>query len=560
MDVAQPAQGSSRRRLALASSEVWFVVGVSLILLLVTSAPTIYGYLATPPDRWFSGIVFNAHDTAQYLSWMRESGTAAFIENRLTSEPNEAIYLNLHWWIPGRVARVLKLSLRQIYQVFRVFAVPLATAAIYLFCALLFTDRGRRRFAFLLVILTSGLGWVWVIQKYVTGAPDVLFPHDVYTTPGNTFWVMVASPHLTLALALTVCVLLLAFLGYHRQRFSLSVASGLVALFLGWGHVYDLVTVWTVLAVFGALVTLRDGFRWRTFFGLFVVVLLSAPSALYWAWVSSDVHPVWQEALAQYDNLGAFTPDPAHLVVLLGLTFLIALLTFDGLAPLKERSDRDLFVKSWFIIVPLLIYLPLHFEIMLLTGYQLPMGILATRGLYDHVLPWLREHLPTRIASDRLLRAIPVLFLIAVSVTNLYILAWRVLDLSRHDYPFYLHADDEVALRWLEENADPEDIVLSALETGHYVPGLSGTRPFLANSVMTLDFNRKRALVQRFYSGGMTPEEQRAFLQEYGIRYLIWGPAERALGPFDLDEFGLFRQVFSSAQTRVYKLVLPQVP
>jgi hypothetical protein len=336
------------------------------------------------------------------------------------------------------------------------------------------------------------------------------------------------------------------------------VASGLVALFLGWGHIYDLVTVWALLAVFGALVTLRDGFRWRTFFSLFVVVLLSAPSALYWAWVSSDAHPVWQEALAQYDNLGAFTPDPAHLVILLGLTFLVALLTFDGLVPLRARSDRDLFVKSWFIVVPLLIYLPLHFEIMLLTSYQVLLGILATRGLFDHVMPWLRERLPTRIASGRCLRAVPMLFLFTVSITNMYLLAWRVLDLRRHDYPFYLHAEDRVALRWLEENAEPEDVVLSAFETGHYIPGLSGTRPFLSNSVMTLNFNHKRALVQRFYSGDMTSEEQRALAQEYGIRYLIWGPAERALGPFDPSESDLFRQVLPGAQTSVYEFVLPR--
>ncbi len=549
MDAAQPEQGSSQSRLALTSREVWFIVAVSIVLLLVTSSPTIYGYLSTPPDRWFSGIVFNVHDTAQYLSWMRESGTAVFIENRLTSVPNEAIYLNLHWWIPGRVAGVLGLSLQLIYQVFRVVSVPLATVALYLFCAQVFADKVKRRFAFLLTVLTSGLGWVWVVLKYVTQDRAPFFPHDIYTTPGNTLWVMVASPHLTFALALTVLVLFLAWLGYQRRRFGLSVVAGLAALFLGWGHVYDLVTIWVVLAVFGALVTLRDGFRWRTFFSLFVVVLLSAPSALYWAWVSSDAHPMWQEALAQYDNLGAFTPDPAHLVILLGLTFLTALLTFDGLVPLKARSDGDLFAKSWFIIVPVLIYLPLHFEIMLLTGFQVPMAILATKGLFDRVLPWLKERLPPRC-----LRAVPALLLVAVSVTNVYILAWRVLDLGRYDYPFYLHADDRAALRWLEANADPEDVVLSAFETGHYIAGLSGTRPFLANAVMTLDFNHKRALVQRFYGDSMTPDERLSFLQKYGIRYILWGPAERALGPFKPGECEAFVRVFARDQVEIFEI------
>jgi len=543
--------------LRIEATEIRFVIGVTIVLLIVAFLPTAYGYLSCPADKWFSGVVYNVHDTAQYLSWVREAGTSFFTDNKLTTEPNARVFVNLHWWILGRLAHILGLTFSQVYQLFRLIAIPLLTAVTYTFCALLFDHRRERRFAFLLSTFTSGLGWVWVVVKYATGATELPFPHDVYTTPGNTFWVTVASPHLTFALALTAFVLLLAFLGHQRRRFSLSVVAGLVALFLGWGHIYDLVTIWAVLAVFGTLVTLREGFRWRTFFGLFVVVLISAPSVLYWAWLSSDAHPVWQEALAQYDNLGAFTPDPAHLVILLGLAFLVALLTFDGLVPLKERSDRDLLVKSWFIIVPLLIYLPLHFEIMLLTGYQLPLAILATRGLFDHALPWLRERLPARVASERFLRAVPVLFLVTVSMTNLYLLGWRFLDLSRHGYPFYLHADDRAALRWLAENADPKDVVVSAFETGHYVAGLSGTRPFLANAVMTLNFNRKWALVQQFYDGDMRPDEQRAFLQEYNIRYLLWGPAERALGSFNPDDSGLFRQAFSGAQTKIYEIPFP---
>ena len=187
----------------------------TVFLVLATSIPVVYGYLTTPSDKWFSGVVYNVHDTAQYYSWMRESGHRLLIDNRLTSEPNRAIYLNLHWWIPGRFAALIGLSLPQVYQFFRLLAIPLVTTATFVFCARLFSDRSRRRFAYLLAILTSGVGWIWVVRKYLLHLADIEFPRDVYTLAGNSVWVMTAAPHLAFALAVTLATLLLALEGYR---------------------------------------------------------------------------------------------------------------------------------------------------------------------------------------------------------------------------------------------------------------------------------------------------------------------------------------------------------
>jgi len=553
--------------LRIEATEVRFVTGVTIVLLIVAFLPTAYGYLSCPPDKWFSGVVYNVHDTAQYLSWMREAGTSFLTDNKFTAEPNARVFVNLHWWIPGRLAHILGLTFSQVYQLFRLVAIPLLTAVTYAFCALLFEDRRKRRFAFLLSTFTSGLGWVWVVVKYITG--ELYFPHDVYTTPGNAFWVMVASPHLTFAAALTIGVLFLALLSVQRfgfahrrrRRFGYAVGAAALALFLGLGHIYDLVTVWAVLALFGLLLVLRDGWSWRVFLCLALVVLVSAPAALYWGWVSSDAHPAWQQALAQYGNLGAFTPDPVHLVVLLGVTFLLALATFNGLVPLRGQTDGRLLIKCWFVSVPLLVYLPLHFQIMLLTGYSLPMAVLATVGLFDHVLPWLRERaagsrLRRWLTTERLNRAVPALLLLAVSMTNLYLLAWRVIDLHRHQYPFYLYRDEVAAMRWLEEHTPPDEVVLSAFVVGHFIPGLTGDRAFLGNAVMTIDFNRKRGMVETFFDSATPDSERQTLINEYSIRYLFYGPAERALGQYDPEGSPLFSKVFDAPEASVYRTLL----
>lgn len=530
---------------------------MSALLLLVASLPTLFGYLVAPPGEWFSGIAGNVHDAAQYLSWMRESGERVFIENKLTSEPNPAVFLNLHWWLPGRVAAVAGLTPIQGFHLLGLVSIPLYVAVAYWFCGLLYEARPRRRFAFLLATFTSGAGWIWVVDKYLNGRADVLHPLDLYTSPGNTLQVATIAPHHTLALALMLAVLGLAWLGHERKRWRPTVAASLLALFLGLGHIYDLVTVWTVLGAFGFLVTLRNGFSWGGFARLFTVVAVSAPAPLYFGWLSSGANPTWSSALAQYDNLGVHTPSPPHLVVLLGLTFVAALLTFvRTLGPLAGQSHRDLLLKGWFAANLVIIYLPVRFEIMLLAGFQMVMAALATDGLYDRLIPWAARWLESLGMADgtRLTRFVPVLFLMLVLPTNLYLLVWRMNDLSRDEYPFYLNQADVAAMRWLDENSGPDEVVLSSMETGHFIPGLAGNKAFISNAVMTLDFPAKRSLVERFFDEAQSDQWRLAFLREHRVAYLLYGPAERCIGSYDPTASPLFTVAFGAGPTRVLRV------
>jgi hypothetical protein len=296
-------------------------------------------------------------------------------------------------------------------------------------------------------------------------------------------------------------------------------------------------------------------------------VLVSAPATLYFGWVSSSANPMWQQALAQYDNLGAFTPSPPHLLILLGVTFFLALggwaqglrgMLRHPVTTLRTLSSRDLFLKGWFVTNLVIIYLPLRFQVMLLTGLQFVLAVLATDFVFDHLLPWLearQAHLadaPRRLAGQ-LVRWTPALILLLAVPTNLYLLAWRFVDLRRHDYPFYLKQDDVAAMRWLETCATPEDVVLSAFVTGHYLPGLTGTRTFLSNAVMTIDFHAKRAMVEQFFDPATSDEARRAWLRDYGVDYVFYGTLERSLGAFDPSTADYLDLAFTSTQTQVYQ-------
>lgn len=556
MDIAHETR--TRVRLISLGSDTRFVLILCLVIWLITAIPFLLGALTSPPEKQFMGVLFDVHDTTQYLSWMHESGTKFLIQNKLTSEPNRPIFFNLQWWTLGRLARYLGLHLLTIYQLFRLAVIPFFLFVTHRFLKLYFGpgNQTRRRLALLIIAFGGGLGWIWVVGKQFSG--ELAYPIDVYTIPGNSFFSMMSVPHVAFDAALITSVFILVWLGYERDDSRYSLAASLAALATGMAHIYDLVTIWAVLAVFGLLLTLRDGFSWRLFLRLFSIVVVSAPAALYYGYVSS-AEAVWKAALEQFDNLGTLTPDLFHLLIFMGLPLILALVAFKGIVPLKTRSPRQLLVLSWFMVNFLLIYAPLKFQIMLLNGFQIPIAILATEALFDHLIPWLKANLlsaaPLGLSAEMLQRIVLALVVLAVLPTNLYLLGWRVVDLRRHDYPYYLYRDEVAAFQWLKANTDPDAVVLSTLSVGHYLAGLSGNTAFLASGVQTSSFNHKRELVEDFFDAKVDDAQRRAMIDQYGLDYVLHSPEAHALGDYQPGSAPFLKLVFEAPFACIYEVV-----
>ena len=545
---------------ARTASEWRFVWAVIALALLVTSLPYAYAYLSAPPGQQFMGIMLDVPDHAQYFSWMRELSTGNLSANKLTPEPNAPVFFNLLWWGMGRLGRLFGLGYAAMFQVLRLTASAAFGAAAYWLCAWFFEDRGMRRTAFLVILFSAGFGWVLIALKYLLRWEDLPLQLIllVQIVEPNTFLGILSTPHLV-GSALYVVSFILILRGEVAGQLRYAVAAGLFALFIGWQHAYDLILVYGILGSYGLLRWARDR-RLPLYLlksGLIVGVLSCSPAVYSVALTSLD--PVWKGVLEQYDNAGVFTPSLLLLPILLGPAFLLALFTAlkDNPARLSGLDDKALFLKAWFWANFVLIYLPTDYQIKMLNGWQIPIAILATQGLFRYLLPWMERAAARRRwgwAPEALRRGVAAALLVAVVPTNLYLLAWRFVDLRRHAYPYYLHADEIAGLNWLEANARPEDVVLSSLTIGQYVPALTGTRAFLAHWAQTLDFYGKEKMVGEFFAADTSEARRAQILRSYSVDYIFVGPAERALGSYDLGKSSLFSEVFASPSVHIYRV------
>lgn len=543
---------------AVVTNAEWkFVVIVTVLVLAATTAPYLYAYWSAPPDRHFMGIMVNVSDHTQYFSWFRQYLTADLAQNLLTPEPNRPIFFNLLWWLLAKVGVLLGWDYAAMFQVLRVAATTAFMLMVYRLCAWFFEDRLQRQTAFLAAVFATGFGWLLILCKYLFGWE---YPLEInlliFIVEPNSFYAMLATPHLTGA-ALYMLTFDLILRGEAKGQLRYTVWAGLFMLFLGFQHAYDLFLVYGVLAAYGLLKIARD--RRAPLFlvraGL-ILGLFSFWPGLY-SFLLTSLDPIWREVLAQFDNAGVFTPNPLLLPVLMGPAFLLALFTLLKENPLRlaDLDDKRLFLRAWFWMNALLIYLPTDYQIKMLNGWQVPIAILAVHGVFKHLLPWIGQMPMARGWRDeRLRRGAAIALLALVAPTNLYLWAWRFVDLGRHEYPYYLYTDEVAALRWIDTQGHDEDVVLSSLTLGQYVPVLTGKHAFLAHWAQTVDYYSKVGLVDEVFAA-TTPEARREqIFRDYSVDYVVYGPSERALGDFQPAHSTILRLVFSTPLVELYQV------
>ena len=550
-----PAQPAEQPQALFTAREWLYVAGVILIVLAITALPYLFAYRSAPADKQFMGVMVNIPDHFQYFSWMRESQTQILVPNQLTPEDSTPLLFNFLWWTLGRLEVLTGISYDGLYQITRLLAGAFALAATYFFCGVVFTNRTKRWTAFFVASIGGGLGWLLVVEKTLRRLGDVNSPFALYTSEPNTFFNVLAFPHFAIAAGLIAVIFGLVLLGQRSKNMRYAWLAAAVSLLLSVQHAYDMFIIYPVIGLYALFIWTRDRKFPMYLFKMGVIVVLVSMWPALQAFYITTADPVWKGVLAQFDNAGAFTPAPWLLPILMGIPLLLAIWALDIRTPWRDRDDTHLFILAWFLSHFILIYIPLDFQIHMLSGWQIVTAVLATIGIYTRVVPFLRRFFKQR-SPQQLAKWASIGLVLVVLPVNLYLIGWRFIDLRRADYPFYAPKANLEALDYLETQVQSDDVVLSSLNMGQYIPALTGARSFLGHWAQTLDFYGKTAMVNAFFNTDTTDADREEILRSFGVDYVLVTEQERAIGEFDATTAPYLEEVYSNDNATVYAVHL----
>ncbi|HLF28661.1 MAG TPA: hypothetical protein VJG32_20195 [Anaerolineae bacterium] len=518
------------------------ITGIAALLL--SSLPYLAGYAAQTPQQVFDGAVFDLPDYHTHLGEMQLGLRGEWLHRVLSTSENHAGVLMRTFFIAlGHVARIFDLSLPLVYQIARLVFGALFLVAAYRFIAALASRPEVRRVAFTLVAFSSGLGWL--MQMLAPAGPDGISPIDFWLIDANSFFSIFIFPHFTAAMALLLEIFrrLIQALELDRAippRVPRPLDTFSVALFaflLATIHPYLMALIVGPAAIFGAAQALRGRPPARAWWMFVTGTLIGAAPVLLYSAIVFGSEPVFRAWAAQ--NL---TPSPPPIYYVLGFGLVLAL-AFVGLKQfVRENGDRAVFILIWIALVAGLIYLPVGIQRRFIEGIHVPLSLIAAYGLVR-----LTERLAARTRF-----VIVNLTLALASLSTMYLVVGYTTAAAMRSEAFFHSGDLIAVVDWLGAHSVWDDTVLAAEPTGSLIPARIGQRVALGHWAETVAYADRQRDIARFYDAATPDADRVELLKQLGVRFVLFGSHERALGAFDPARAPYLQPVYASSAVSVY--------
>ncbi len=548
----------SERNPRMHQAERWWVFAFTSVVLFLTTLPYLLGYQLQGEMFRFAGFVFAVEDGNSYIAKMLSGYAGAWLfKTPYTLMPQSGVLVFIPYLLLGKLAAPPGLHEQHValYHLFRLFSTFFLAYVTYAFISFFMEDVRLRKFGLALSMVGGGLGWFSVLM-----GQDMLFgsiPLDFYSPETFGFLSIYGIPHLVMARALSFQV----FLEYLRlfratdltsRQIKLAyVRAGLSWLAAGFFQPINMAIVGFVLFIHGLGLACIERFQIKedmrqvvtrlkkrlSFFigcgalpGLYLMVLFLAA-----------LQDPFLQAWADQNRIRS--PHPLHYLLAYGLIVPFAII--GGKKLMREDRASGSFLVLWAISLPVLAYIPINLQRRLPDGIWVSLVTLAMVALAP-----LKQEIPSAPFTRPRRFAMLLWFTFP---SSLILLFGGMRGVFSHNEVIFRAADEVRVFEALAREAAPGSVVLSAYRTGNALPAWAPLRVVVGHGPESANLDAWNSLVRQFYQQE-TPLERQDFLQEYQIAYVFWGPAERSLGDFRVDEAPFLSLVASSGEYAVYRV------
>jgi len=526
----------------ITKKELKFVLILSLLIISSTFIPIIYGYIITPENMKFMGLI-HVVDSNTYFDYMNQAREGHFFfVNSYTSEPMAPFMIRPLFWFMGLFTIFLHPLF--VWYLFKVVLGFVFLISAYYLISMVIEDSFTRKISFVFLCISSGFGFFLKMFNLLGGK---LFGGtiDLRMQSAITFLSLNGQPHTIFSLLLIVLTYIFFLKAIEKNSLRFYSYSGLSSLLLGFVHSFDLITVFMVIMLFLVIIFIKNK---KIILKPLIFFCAGVIPILYYAFLLL-FNPIFKEWNKQ--NI-IESPNPWGYILGYGLLFIFVLLFFIrwySWENLLKAKYPLILVISWVFVNPFLLYSPLKIEARFVEGLHIPIIILASLGFVKYVLPYFKTYKRLIIAS----------VLIIISSSNIYWIYSTINNTNPYFEPTneftnkqYLSDNEIEALQWLKSNTNKET-VLSGYYIGNYIPRISGNKVFLGHWAQTIDFEKKQEIVKQFFQQ-KKENYKKTIVSKYGIDYVYYGKEEQDFGKIEENNFLVL--VYENKNIKIYKIDL----
>ena len=300
-----------------------------------------------------------------------------------------------------------------------------------------------------------------------------------------------------------------------------------------------------------------------------VILFLLALIPLLYINAATSSYP-WK-SLVDFDKYYRYPVVVKDYILTLGPVFFLGV---GGIAlSLLKKEKRLLPLISWvlaaFFGLFLFKKLPFQSELRFVqTANHIPLAILSAYFLYGiYSFFWNKyKKIPFVIIFINFFIYLAVLLIVTLGVAQSYFSIKSQLDFIHQravatvplvPYPsqvMYPLKDYWNGIQWLDINTKNEDVVLSQVNAGNYIPAYAGNFVYIGHNPETPFYDERFNNVNQFFSGTMSNKDATEFLKREKISYIFYGPQEQEKSEENIKKYSFLQSSYISPLVTIYKV------
>lgn len=516
-----------------------WVVYAALAGMLITTVPYWVGF-ASAGEAWeFTGFVFAVEDGNSYIAKMRLGAQGHWLfRTPYTAAGQRGVLAFLPYLLLGKLTSppAQHEQLVVLFHLFRILAGVMAVRATYDFLAAFVQSVALRRLGTLCACFGGGLGWLLVLLGQ--GGWLGSLPLDFYSPETFGFLSLYGFPHLAVARAL----LLWGLLAYLDDTPAAGARAGLLWLMMGFFQPLTILVAWAAVGAhlvgYGLTLAVRRARSeipvWREFLRRATIAgLVCSPFVVYSGLILRG-DPFFRQWTAQ--NL-ILSPHPLHYLAAYGV--MIPFAVAGALRLAKREPARGWLPLAWAVMLPALAYAPFNLQRRLPEGIWVAILALAMSAWDQAPTSWRKS----------------VYFAAALLFpTTAFLLFGGLTNAANPARPGFRLAEEVAAFEYLDRETRPGFVILAAYETGNALPAWAPVRVVIGHGPESVGLADLRPRVEAFFRPETADESRLRFLAEFGVAYVFWGPAERALGGWEPRQAGYLQEVYTQGNYAIFRV------